>query len=403
EHLRLQGDGLRGSQGLRRGRGRVQAGRRRPAQAARPRRAGDRRQAQLARDQHRGAEEEGQARGAHDHDPSAVDDGQLGDDDSARALRPRGADGQQDPAGDHRPGPQGRGGRPTALRRVRAPPEALQPAVRVDDARGGDRRHARRRAAARRRPAREGGLPPSPGQERHGLPRGGHELRRHRPDRPGRLHRPGVRLGLRLLRRRTPGHHEVHRDAERPRDGLLVAVHGGGRRARLRLPPLEALEDRSRPVGHAAPAHPDGHRQHRAEDRAGPLVTDPERAGQRGRPDPAGARDHGQDGRQPRRREGDAGRDRQREGRRHHRRTAGQGPGVPRNGLLHAGRRRGDGRARHHAVEDRRLLRGPGRGRRQAAHVDPRADHDRDRGRHRRLHRDRDVHAAVQGVRPDQV
>ena len=42
-------------------------------------------------------------------------------------------------------------------------------------------------------------------------------------------------------------------------------------------------------------------------------------------------------------------------------------------------------------------------GRRQGPHVDPRAGHDHPRGRHRRLHRDRDVHADVQGLRRDQV
>ena len=54
-------------------------------------------------------------------------------------------------------------------------------------------------------------------------------------------------------------------------------------------------------------------------------------------------------------------------------------------------------------TQDRRLLRGRGRGGRQGAHLDPRADHDRRRGRHRRLHRHRDVPADVQGLRPDQV
>ena len=50
--------------------------------------------------------------------------------------------------------------------------------------------------------------------------------------------------------------------------------------------------------------------------------------------------------------------------------------------------------------QDRRLLRGAGRGRRQGAHLDPRADHDHRRRRHRRVHRDRDVPADVQGLRP---
>ena len=54
-------------------------------------------------------------------------------------------------------------------------------------------------------------------------------------------------------------------------------------------------------------------------------------------------------------------------------------------------------------TQDRRLLRGPGRGGRQGADLDPRAGHDHRRRRDRRLHRHRDVPADVQGLRPDQV
>ena len=54
-------------------------------------------------------------------------------------------------------------------------------------------------------------------------------------------------------------------------------------------------------------------------------------------------------------------------------------------------------------VQDRRLLRGPGRRGRQVADLDPRAGHARGRRRHRRVRRDLDVHAAVQGLRLDQV
>src|ERR671935_2876927 len=43
------------------------------------------------------------------------------------------------------------------------------------------------------------------------------------------------------------------------------------------------------------------------------------------------------------------------------------------------------------------------RGREQGAHLDPRAADDHHRGRDGRLHRDLDVHAAVQGLRRDQV
>jgi type IV pilus assembly protein PilC len=65
--------------------------------------------------------------------------------------------------------------------------------------------------------------------------------------------------------------------------------------------------------------------------------------------------------------------------------------------------RRGDRRPGHDALQDRRLLRGPGRRLRQVPDLDPRADHARRRRRHRRVHRHLDVPAALQGLRPDQV
>ena len=76
---------------------------------------------------------------------------------------------------------------------------------------------------------------------------------------------------------------------------------------------------------------------------------------------------------------------------------------LPGDGRPDDRRRRGDGQPRHHAHQGRGLLRGRGRRGRQGPDLDPRAGHDRARGRHRRLHRDRDVHADVQGLRRDQV
>ena len=85
------------------------------------------------------------------------------------------------------------------------------------------------------------------------------------------------------------------------------------------------------------------------------------------------------------------------------RRAAARRHDLPVDGRPDDRRRRGDGQPGHHAHQGRRLLRGRGRGGHQGADLHPRADHDRARGRHRRLHRDRDVHADVQGLRLDQV
>ncbi len=134
EHLRLQGDRPHRRQGPRRGRGRLQAGGLRPAQAARSDRPRHRRQALLARDRARLPE----ARQGHRTGgllAPALDDDHLGDEHPARAVRARGADREQVPQGNDRRGPQGRRGRPLAERLDGAPPEGLQPAVRRDDRR----------------------------------------------------------------------------------------------------------------------------------------------------------------------------------------------------------------------------------------------------------------------------
>ena len=111
---------------------------------------------------------------------------------------------------------QGRRGGPAAVRRARAPSEDLQPAVRRDDARGGDRRRARGLAAADRRPAREGGVAAPPGQVGDGLPDRHLRLRGRRHARHGRLHRPRVRGRLRGARRRRAAEDDaVHDGASR--------------------------------------------------------------------------------------------------------------------------------------------------------------------------------------------
>jgi energy-coupling factor transporter ATP-binding protein EcfA2 len=86
EHVRLQGDGLRRRAGVRGGRGREQAGRRRPAQGPQPDRPRHRGQASVGRELKQSrCFSRVKAFRADDHDPADVDDGQLGDDD-LRAL-----------------------------------------------------------------------------------------------------------------------------------------------------------------------------------------------------------------------------------------------------------------------------------------------------------------------------
>ena len=133
----------------------------------------------------------------------ALDDDLLGDEHPARAVRARGADREQVPQGNDRRGAQGRRGGALAERLDGAPPEGLQPAVRRDDAGGGDGRCARGRADARRRPAAEGRRAAPPDQIGDGLPDDGDHLRGRRDDGARRL--PGARLRRRLqaVRRRT--------------------------------------------------------------------------------------------------------------------------------------------------------------------------------------------------------
>ncbi len=110
-------------------------------------------------------------------------------------------------------GPRGHRGRPHALRRARAAPEGLQPALRRDGPRRRDRRHPRGHAAARRHPARGRRLPAPPGQVGDDLPGGRALLRGARADRADRLHRPRLRRRLQGLRRRAARDHQVHRRA----------------------------------------------------------------------------------------------------------------------------------------------------------------------------------------------
>ena len=156
-------------------------------------------------------------------------------------------------------------------------------------------------------------------------------------------------------------------------------------------------------VGPVAAQDPHEDRQDRPEDRARALVTDllgavrsrrADHAGDRGdRPDGGQRRDRGRDGRGHR-----VG-----QGRRRDRDPAQGHPDLPADGRADDRGRRGDRKPRPDALQGGGLLRGRGRRGDQGADLDHRAGHDHLRRRRRRLHRDLDVHAAVQGLRRDQV
>ena len=144
----------------------------------------------------------------------------------------------------------------------------------------------------------------------------------------------------------------------------------------------KSSDDRARAVGPLPPAHPVQDRRHRPEDLAGALVAHAQRARERRRPAAAGARDHRPDRGQPRRRERDGRRHRQR------RRPAARSPSPLKSAPVFPGMvcpmvgvGEETGALDDDALEDRRLLRGPGRRGGQGADLDPRAGHDRRRRR----------------------
>ena len=124
-HLRLQGDGPHRGEGHRRGRGRVQAGRRRPAQGARADRPRHRGQARLAR-----RSSSTSCKRVKPTDltimtrqlATMVSSGMT----ILRALYVLEAQTENKLLAEtHRRRPQGRRGRPAAQRRARAPPQGL--------------------------------------------------------------------------------------------------------------------------------------------------------------------------------------------------------------------------------------------------------------------------------------
>ncbi|CAA9473148.1 MAG: Type IV fimbrial assembly protein PilC, partial [uncultured Solirubrobacteraceae bacterium] len=401
-HLLLQGRRRRGQPPQGGDHRRLQAGGLRRAAHPRPRRPdaageGDRPQRRdLVRQAHQGDRADGD-------DPPAVDHGLLGHDAAARVLRARGSAREQASARDDRQCARGHRIRPDAVRRARAAPEDLQPALHRDGARGGDRRRPRGGARPHGRPAREGRLAAPPGQGGDDVPGCRAVVRAARAGGPADLHRPGLRRHLRGVRRRASADHQVHRRALRHAQELLVRLDRRRHRAVLRLPPLAQVDLGPPAVGPRAPEDPLQDRRHRPEDRARALVADDVGALLGRRAHPARHRGDRPDRRQCGHRGRHGGGHRVRQVRWH----AGGAPqgraDLPLDGGPDDRGRRGDRRPRQHADQGRRLLRGRGRRGDQGPHLDPRAGDDRVRRRHRRLHRRGDVHADVQGLRHDPV
>ena len=114
-----------------------------------------------------------------------------------RARDPRAADRRQVPRRGHPRAARRRRGRHAALAGDGAPPEGVQPPLRLDGRgrRGG--RNPRHRARPGRVPDREGDDDQAPRQGRDDLPDDGADLRHPRPRRDAALPRPGLREHLR--------------------------------------------------------------------------------------------------------------------------------------------------------------------------------------------------------------
>ncbi len=116
------------------------------------------------------------------------------------ARHARGADRRQVPERGRRRGARRRRVGPHPLQGARAPPEGVQPPLRLD---GGSRRvvgNPRHRARPRRDPDREGHEAAAPRQGRDGLPDGRHLVRDARPDLHAHVHRAGVPERVRAAR-----------------------------------------------------------------------------------------------------------------------------------------------------------------------------------------------------------
>ena len=157
-------------------------------------------------------------------------------------------------------------------------------------------------------------------------------LRPLRADRPDRVHRPGVRQGLRRLRRRAAADHQVHRRSSPTSSRATGTCCIGGRHRRPdRLQEVAHVHDGAASSGTVIRLQvPVQDRRDRPEDRPRALVAHLRRALLRRRADHAGDRDHRPDRRQLRRREGDGRRHRVRQVRRLDRRPAQGSPDLPR-------------------------------------------------------------------------
>ena len=155
--------------------------------------------------------QEDQAEVAADLLAPVRDDDRGGPERRQRARDPRAADRRQVPRRRDQGAPRRRRGRPAALAGDGAPPEGLQPPLRLDGRgrRGG--RHPRHGARPRRLPDREGDADQAPRQGRDDLPDDGADLRDPRPDRHADVPRAGLREDLRPARRRPADADAVRR------------------------------------------------------------------------------------------------------------------------------------------------------------------------------------------------
>ena len=188
---------------------------------------------------------------------------------------------------------------------------------------------------------------------------------------PAHLRHPRLREDVQGLRRQGRAA-RAHADASWPCRGSSSATSSGSSSAssglvvgaRLRLPHAARQDD----AIHKLMLRAARHRAGAAQDRGRPLHAHARDAARVRRPHPRRARDRREDRRQHGRRGGDHVRARIKisEGKNMAQPLHGD-EGLPADGRADGRRRRADGRARHDAQQDRRLLRGRGRRRRVGA------------------------------------
>ena len=251
-----------------------------------------------ARSRRRTRVQEGQAEVAPDLLAPVRDDDRGGPERRRRARDPRAADRRQVPRRRHPRATRRRRGRPAALAGDGAPPEGLQPALRLDGRGGRGGRNPRHRARPRRVPDREGDADQAPRQGRDDLPDDGADLRDPRPGRDAALPRPGLREHLRAARRRPADAHPDRRACSNFLKATWFIIFPGSIAARLRLQPLQEDRDRAAALGSDQAPAADEDRRRRPQGDDGPLLAHALDARRRRRRHHQGARDHRPDRRQ---------------------------------------------------------------------------------------------------------